>query len=309
MYNNRTWQLIRRTGNFDDLEVKVSFDAADNIGFETDSLTIVQADTKNGVYQSLGAASTGNGTVGGTATTIVSPSQNYIALGVSQNTILKLKVFLQGNYNNATNSITLNTRMQEALQNQYDGDTGIAANTMYKGYHVPTNAIDVVDIKLRETFNGPFIETRPAFLLTDGTIKDFETGRMDTVAFTRALSGGSYHIVISHRNHLSVQHSNTHMLLARIEGPAVDFTSISNIYGGGAVNVDMTPATYAMIAGNADNNDSETNANDLFDVQLVEANLLEGYHREDIDLNGSVNATDRNITSFANDFLYFSTVP
>ena len=306
LYTNRAWQLVRLQGNFDDLQMRVLFGTGDNIGAELDTLVLAQSNNKDGTYRSIGAITAGFASLG-FATTTISPTKNFVALGSSQNTILKLQAFLQGSYNNSINGMTVYSRMQQALGNLFDGDTGSASVRMYEGYHVPINAIDTINIKLRETATGPFVATQKAFLLSDGSIRDFDTGTMDSLVLPRN-QPGNYHVVVSHRNHLAVQHSNA-AVLTRTEGTALDFTQIANIYGSGAVQVDMTPTTYALVAGNAINSDSETNASDLFNVQLVETNLLQGYHQEDVNLTGDVNAIDRNITSVANDFLYFSTVP
>jgi len=66
---------------------------------------------------------------------------------------------------------------------------------------VPAGAVDWVLIQLRTSIDGPTVLSRSAFLRSDGSIMR-DDGTTDDVALE--VPDGDYHIVIKHRNHLSV---------------------------------------------------------------------------------------------------------
>ncbi|MCH8317629.1 MAG: hypothetical protein IIA88_03920, partial [Bacteroidetes bacterium] len=193
-----------------------------------------------------------------------------------------------------------------------DSAGGYYSINMNSGYSIPVNAVDVIQLVLRDAASpaGPDLDTSYAWLLSDGTVRDFKTGDSTVVNFC-AIPAGYYYVIVRHRNHLSIMSSDTVNITNAVPGSTpstgyVDLTLIGNIYGGGAA---FLGGPYGMWAANARNTDQQTNANDLYDVTLARFLLLQGYILSDVNLSGAVNGSDFNITSTHNNELYMSTVP
>ncbi|MCH8318871.1 MAG: PKD domain-containing protein, partial [Bacteroidetes bacterium] len=229
-------------------------------------------------------------------------SINITMAGVKVN----LNVFLEGAY-------TGEGGMSDSLYVLGYLDTlflwgGIAPINMDPGYPVPSdgggNAVDVILIQIR-TDPTTVLDTAYAWLMQDGTIRDFQTGQKN-YAVLCGLVPGDYYIAVMHRNHLTIMYSDS-VTLDNTPPPPVDLTNVINIYGGGISFLGDGP--YGMWATNARNSDQEVNANDLYDVSVGRDVLLTGYNSSDVNLTGVVNANDFNIASYNNDQLYQSTVP
>ncbi|MBW8050215.1 MAG: hypothetical protein FVQ77_07730 [Cytophagales bacterium] len=229
----------------------------------------------------------------------------------SPSTKLNLTVFLEGPYSGGSMYDSLNNKGE---LNGYLADSagGYYNINMNSGYSIPVNAVDVIELVLRDAASpsGPNVDTTYAWLLSDGTVRDFKTGDSSYVNFCAA-PAGYYYMIVRHRNHLSIMSSDTVNITNAVPGSTpstgyIDLTVIGNIYGGGAA---FLGGSYGMWAANARNTDQETNANDLYDVSVDRYLLLQGYILTDVDLTGAVNGSDFNITSTHNDQLYWSTVP
>lgn len=234
---------------------------------------------------------------------ITRDSINITLTGVKVN----LNVFLEGAY-------TSGGMMSDSLYLLGYLDTlflagGVAPINMAPGYPIPSdtsgNAVDVIAIQIRSTNLTTILDTAYAWLMQDGTIRDFQTGQKK-YALLCGLVPGEYYIVVMHRNHLSIMYSDS-VTLDNTPPPAIDLTTIDSIYGGGAGFLGDGP--YGMWAANARNSDQEINGNDLYDVNVDRDALLSGYNLTDVNLSGTVNANDFNKTSYNNDQLYWSTVP
>jgi uncharacterized delta-60 repeat protein len=172
---------------------------------------------------------------------------------------------------------------------------------------IPANAIDVVKIELWANTSTKS-DSAYAWLLSDNSLVDFESGTRDYLNFKNA-APGNYYVVIKHRNHLTIQ-SNNLVSISQINPPGThdpsngnfSFLSIGNIFGGGAI----LNGTARMVGGNA-RAYQEINADDLFDVRFANDNLLDGYRTTDCDLTGTANASDFDIVSTNNDNIWYST--
>jgi hypothetical protein len=275
------------------------------VGGGLDTLVVAQSGAVDGFYESLGAKDTANGA--GSQRIIASdftPDKPFLAIGSSQNLKLSLKVYLQGRQklaspfdmtiSNSTYNDTLNLKFASQVLETYRP--------------IPSNVVDSISISIRATTPAPagaILETIPAWLMADGSIRDFRTLSDTFVTFSRQPTG-PFHIVIDHRNHLSLM-TNTPVSLSRTPSAFADLTQIANVYGAGAFLPTISGNHAAMYAGNARNNNQEVNAGDQYDV--ISQFLQTGYRLTDVNLSGESNALDIDITREGSFSLYFSTVP
>jgi hypothetical protein len=184
---------------------------------------------------------------------------------------VKLKVFLEGPYKASATSMN---------------NTGIIYNP-YWGSYCPTNAVDLINIEIRNTPTSTSQTSHPAWLMVDGSIKS----TIDTSAAYLEFNAlaESYYIVVRHRNHIA----------AMSAGPVAfndsctfyDFTTgIDKYYGNDAKQ--LTNGLYGMYAGDVDTNGVVNNLDK--DATWNNRNL-KGYLPADLDLSGVVDALDRNI--------------
>jgi hypothetical protein len=239
----------------------------------------------------------------------------YARLEAGSELRLAAKVFLQGPYRGG---LTMTPGLHQYLQ-AYTASSPASPDSligrMSASFNVPSDAIDVLKIELRH-FNDKAITaaSRYAWLMADGSLRDFETGQLPYLTFSSGVnSSDSYHVVVKHRNHLTIMSSVNEPVKLVNDTPGsnpsegfIDFTDIRNIYGAGAIFIGEPG--YAMVAGNARNNDQEINANDFYDVSEDSDSPVDtGYKPTDYTLDGKCNATDFQLSSEANDRLYSST--
>jgi Bacterial Ig-like domain (group 2) len=209
---------------------------------------------------------------------------------------LNLKVFLEGNYDPATNLMSDDLRMNnlipliEPFTNLTGFTRGITGGeTMTNTVLTVTGANAIVDwilIELRsKTSPSTVLYTRAALLQRDGDIVDIDG--TSALTFIGA-SEDNYYVAVRHRNHLGFR-TSTPKALALIP-TGLNFTNGSQTtFGIEALRI--LNGVSIMYAGEGDGN-GVINATDLNNVWLLE-NGMNGYKRSDFDLNGVVNAIDR----------------
>jgi hypothetical protein len=189
---------------------------------------------------------------------------------------VNVKVFLQGPYNTGTNQMTNGLR------------TGGYLDTKFGSGEAPALAVDSINLELRNARTGAGSSTRkyaPAWLLTDGTILDFNDTTKSYVQFDT--TDGFYYIVVWHRNHLAIMTLDSLPLSAT--STLYDFsTAQGQAYG---LNPMIQRGTrFCMVSGDA-------NANGLINAldrgQAWNERTRTGYQTSDVDLNGVCNASDR----------------
>jgi hypothetical protein len=190
-----------------------------------------------------------------------------------------IKAILQGPYDAVSDS------MSTAL-----ASTGILEAHFGAG-KVPRLAVDSINIELRNdsTAAGSTIRRfAAAWLMKDGTIRNFNDTVLTYVEYDTLMSG-SFYVVIHHRNHLGVMTRNPVDLA--VATSIFDFTvSLSQTYGLDAMV--SVGSKFAVPAGDANGSGIVTAA----DANEVFSNLNElGYQEEDINLTGIVTAADANI--------------
>jgi hypothetical protein len=198
-----------------------------------------------------------------------------------------VKVFLQGPYLTAAD--TMNNLLR----------TGGYLASHFTGALIPSRAVDSINIELRNGTTTAGSSTRkfaPAWLMTDGTIRNFADPTKSYVEFDTTLSG-QYHIVVRHRNHLAIMDS----LPQTLDGSAIpsvyDFsTGQSQAYGTNPMKAVGT--RFAMVAGDVSGNGVISLAQELI---IVRANNLQtGYNRADVNMNGSVSLAQEIVITRSN---------
>ena len=190
-----------------------------------------------------------------------------------------VKVYLQGPYNTGTN----------AMNNVLRTSGLLAAH--FGSMAIPVGAVDSINVEIRDSLVAAKATKRafaPAWLLTDGTIRDFGDSTKTYVGFTGALAG-NYYIVISHRNHLAVMSSAPVSLVAGTSPVVYDFsTGQARAYGTNPQR--LVGTRYAMPAGDG-TGDGSVDGFDRNTIWLIQ-NGTSGYLSGDFNLDGAVNGSD-----------------
>ncbi len=192
-----------------------------------------------------------------------------------------LRVLLEGPYNPATGLMTTMLR------------SGGILSARYPGVPIPSNAVDSVNVELRDSLSA-FASTtrsfRPGWLLSDGNICGFTDTTGGSVRFDDIPAGG-YYVVIRHANHLAIMGSQQYYLSSMLPG-GYDYTSgQSSAYGTDALK-QVAPGVYAMYAGDA-NQSGVVNTADVTAV-LGQLNVA-GYNVRDVNLSGIISVADVNL--------------
>lgn len=192
-----------------------------------------------------------------------------------------VRVLLEGAYNTGTQLMNKTLR------------TGGFLAAHFGGVPIPVEAVDSITVELRNAASASASTTRkfrPAWLLTDGTIRDFLDTTANFVTFD-TLAGG-YYLVISHRNHIPIMTATPQALNGAVPGVPYDFTtSQSQAYGSNPMKA-VAGGRFAMIAGDANGNGqvATSDINTLIRPRLGQS----GYQNADINLNGQIQTSDIN---------------
>ena len=145
-----------------------------------------------------------------------------------------------------------------------------------------------ITIELRDSAMNPSSRKyRPAWLLSDGTIRNFSDTSKSYVEFDT--TAGSYYIVVHHRNHLAIMTSASVALTPTAATP-YDFTASQSAYGINALK--QIGTKFVIYAGDGDQSGVVT----VSDANAVLGDLLlSGYFLNDCNLSGIVTAADVNI--------------
>jgi hypothetical protein len=192
------------------------------------------------------------------------------------------KVFLQGPYNTVTNAMNILLRTSGLL----------AAH--FGAMPIPAGAVDSITVEVRDSLAAAKATKRvfaPAWLLTDGTIRDFGDTTKNYVGFNGA-TAGNYYIVIHHRNHLAVMSAALVSLNTGTSPVAYDFsTGQARAYG---TNPQRLVGTRYCMPGGDGNGDGGVDGFDRNTIWLFQSGTS-GYLNGDFNLDGAVNVTDVNL--------------
>ena len=196
-----------------------------------------------------------------------------------------------------TNNFKIQASTKILLEGAYSSSTGIMNKTLnssliltnhFPNLPIPSEAVDSIALEIRTNPDSAGKQILPAWLLSDGTIRDFTDTTRNYVEFDT--SAGNYYIVVRHRNHLAIMSAAMQVLNSTVQ-PAYDFTTAqSQAYGTNPMK--LVGTKYCMYAGDANASGIITaaDANGVFGVLNST-----GYNQNDINLSGIVTASDANI--------------
>ncbi len=197
----------------------------------------------------------------------------------------KVKVFLEGPYSSATNSMSTAVRDADFAAQQ---TSPFSQDPIAFGEQLPVGVVDWVLFELRQTATGSIVESRSCFLKSDGNVVAATAAA--NVDIPCGVPSGNYYIVIRHRNHLAVQSASAVPIGTTSPTSPYDFTtSMSNAYGSNAMK-QLTTTSYGLYAGDGDGS-GRVNATDLVGVWVPQNGQL-GLLGGDCNLSSRVNATD-----------------
>ncbi len=221
----------------------------------------------------------------------LSPSevtQNYNAgAGGTNNFIVNIKVMLQGAYDATGDSMrtTINNILPlvqpyNVAPWNYTGNEAVQA--------MPPGVVDWVLVEIRSgTAASSTIARRAAFLKANGVVVDLDG--YSPLGFA-GLEGGSYYVVLRHRNHLAVMSASPVTL--NQTSSLYNFSGSNQSVYGTNPQIQLRTNLFGLYAGDANVSGIVTSA----DANTVFSRLNQpGYSFDDINLSGITTAADANM--------------
>lgn len=270
------------------------------------SLVVAQSSTEASPYNSIGALEA-------TVSYVKSefkPTEAYYTIGSSNSLYGNFKVFLEGATDDGSTVMNTGLRSSNVLT-----DSLLKIYPMLAGYSVASSAVDRITFSLVDSITGLAVDTAYAWLMNDGSIRDYATCTKNNVSFTKAVPITKYFVYASHRNHLPA--SSKSLALNSIKPSPTTFNHdySKGVYGGGA-KYDAGSGLWLLYA--SDPYKSWKNQTDVLDLLRTWADEDAGtyrlpgkyyYRNTDLDLDGVVNAKDQIIANDHNNKLFYSTLP
>lgn len=201
----------------------------------------------------------------------------YIVGSLPERVHANVKFLLGGPYNPATQLMSKSLNTNGSLASRY-------------GVPVHPDAVDSVAIEVRNALTGAGSTIRrfvPAWLLTDGTIRDFHDTTRSGVDVD--VPSGNYYVAVHHANHLPVMSAVAQTLTD--SSPLYDFT-LSQSQAFGTSPMLQVGTRYALYPGDG----NQSNIVSAADANAVLGSLnATGYSSSDINLSGIVTSADANI--------------
>ena len=293
-------------------------------------LVVAQSTAVNGTYKGLDQSATTGALANGTVISDFNASQEYLMIGESANMRVDLNAYLEGAYNGALamHDSLYTGGYGDLLGPHYEAGNAGANNygiDMVETYSVPSTGAQPVDVVMLTIRDGAAptvdLDTTYAWLMSDGTIRDFSSGTQGFATFTdlALVPSNNYTVAVWHRNHVPLMFSNgsgsAPYGLSVGQDPSspvlFDVTDPSFIYSTGYKP--LAGGVAGLYIGNAEQTVTplEVNALDLWIVGNDAVNNMPNNDIIDTDvtLSGETNATDWDKTKWANDQLYYSTIP
>ena len=202
---------------------------------------------------------------------------------------LQPKIWLQGPFDTGTNTMTTDLQTSVPISQPYAEAPFPGTNKVYGGSETRDGESVYVDwalVQLRIVDTDPVttIETKAGLLTEDGDIVDPVTE--GPLIFK--VPDGNYHIVVRHRNHLSVISPQVSLSVT----PTVyDFTVDATQALGVNPMIELAPGNWGLWGGDG-NASEETTAFDFLNTWLPINGGPPGYDAGDFDMNGSATAFD-----------------
>jgi hypothetical protein len=235
-------------------------------------------------YGGSGGDSHPNGTANSASTVeFITKDGNFLDTAWNEfntnSVVVETKVFLEGSYQaGGSMSTALRTAGSLPLTSPYSDDPRTVAS-------IPANAVDWVLVQVRSTLSGATIDSKSAFLASDGSIVS-DNGT--TLKFGMDAADGDYYLVIRHRNHTAGISAGAHAL-ARLSSSLFDFSTGADQFHGGDAKL-LETGVYGLYSGDVDGSGT-VDANDR--SQAWNDRNKTGYESADCDLSGTVDANDR----------------
>jgi hypothetical protein len=177
-------------------------------------------------------------------------------------------------------------------------DTSMATTLASGGYlaahfgagKFPVGTVDSVRIEIRTDIAGTAKYYAPAWLMSDGTIRDFVDTTVARVDF--AAPPAPYYLVVHHRNHLAVMTATQDTLSGSAKTKLYDLTMADSASYGTSPTIHLG-TRFCLVAGDV-NADGQVNASDN-GITWNGRNAV-GYLPGDATLDGQVNASDNAAT-------------
>lgn len=178
--------------------------------------------------------------------------------------------------------------------------------------------VDWVMVELLDPTTNAVVDSRTAFLGSDGNIMEVDGTAGVTFLKTNLVNGHSYNIGIRHRNHLAVRTKNP-QVFTQGGSVTVDLTTLANVYTNSAITNNkpmalLSNGSYAMWAGDENSNGmvsyvgTASDAGNLYN-SILGSNIsqqLTTYNNGDLNLDGKTSYSAAGFPPFMNndaDFL------
>jgi len=326
LVNTRYWHGVIVDGDYQGAKLNLSHKAVEG-ALTQNRLVVAQSATSNGTYVSLDQSSVNGISTNGDVSSEFDAHDGYYMIGQSANMRVNLNVFLEGAYdtlldvmNDDLNTYNTGTILTSHYENGNSAANGYGIEMLNK-YPVPNGAVkpvDVVKVTIRDVAAPTVdIDETYAWLMTDGSIRDFGAGLKPFITFTdlSLTVGVDYALVVWHRNHLPMMYALSGETISQstVAPQLFNMKNPVNIYSTGYKQLGGVSGNIGMYIGNAEQafTPLEVNAFDLFVVGNDAVNNIrdDDLMNVDVDLSGAINSTDWIKTKWANDQLYYSTLP
>jgi len=213
---------------------------------------------------------------------------------VTPTVVAKMKVYLEGSYDETTNLMTteLVTNNLLPLSQPFSGAPWNYGGTesVATFNDLPNNVVDWVLVEARdEADNSIVVERKAAFLLDNGDVVEFD-GTSNGVKFPSLVLNEKYYLSVRHRNHLAILGANNVELPNTVP---YDFTEPAEVLGGKSQVTYLGNNTlYGLHTGdaNADGVITVSDFNSFADDNAQISIYIDG----DFSLDGTVSTSDFN---------------
>lgn len=222
-------------------------------------------------------------------------SSNQITATITDDDIdatVAATVLLEGAFNGINLNTTLNANIPTIQPYGNNGHAGTESTGS-----LPATAVDWVLVELREagsaaTATGSTkVGSSAGFLMNDGSIKATD-GTSDLTVSAANVTGSSFFVVVYHRNHLPLMSANA--ITESSSKYSIDFSTAQSQAFGTNPMIEVASGMFAMLAGDADG-DGDVDVTDLT-TWRNQNGVTYAYStsKADFNLDGVVNAIDRN---------------
>ncbi len=301
------WDIQETTAGGNTVDVTLGWAESDELtGFDDALNAVSKNDGVNGwdgLFADLGPE------VGNTRTRTGVTSFSAFAVGdktLANDLVINTKVFLHGPYSAGSMSDALRvagyvptTEPYTAapfnyVHVGYGGGESVAGVGTFDQSGTNNDIVDWIILEIRDaTTPATKLATRTALIQRDGDIVDLDALSALKV---KGLADGTYHVGLKHRNHLPIR-TQTALALSNTS-TSLNFTTAGIAFDNGSTNnepmIDLGSGVMGMWGGDVDNTNIVEYAlgDRLAILQFVgtntPSNLVPGYNREDVTMDGTV---------------------